>query len=402
MRPLIYLNWASDLSPEPPNPGLRAEVARYTAIQDRWSSDPEASWSAFWGATRRARGALGALLGAEPRQLLFTTGTLHGLEILAGSYGAGPGELSLVSPGMKVLTTDVEYGDVYRALDGRFDVEIARVHGAASEGEVVSRLVAAARRARPRMVVLSHVSLLDGMVLPVAAIVRALRAELGEGALVVVDGAQAAGNVDVDLGALGADVYLGCFHKWLQGPNLTGFAYFRRVEHLHALAERPIHVLSFDDGLLREVSPALATECSRTGLHAPHAAALAGHLEHLSRDGLDTRGRRHAEGLRGRLLDAGLAARILGPADPGMRSGIVSLRVARSPAEDAAVERVRRGAPGDPVLAVTHYRPRIPRRLAAEVEQPAVVRLSCVDRWNTDAEIDVAAARVGGALRACG
>jgi L-cysteine/cystine lyase len=45
--------------------------------------------------------------------------------------------------------------------------------------------------------------------------------------LVIVDGAQAAGHVPVDLHALGVDVYAMAGQKWLCGPEGTGLLYIR-------------------------------------------------------------------------------------------------------------------------------------------------------------------------------
>ena len=45
------------------------------------------------------------------------------------------------------------------------------------------------------------------------------------GCLAVVDGAQAAGGIAVDVKALGCHVYVTCGHKWLLGPKGTGLLY---------------------------------------------------------------------------------------------------------------------------------------------------------------------------------
>jgi selenocysteine lyase/cysteine desulfurase len=43
----------------------------------------------------------------------------------------------------------------------------------------------------------------------------------------VIDGAQAPGQVPVDLRALGCDFYVASGHKWLLGPKGTGFVFIR-------------------------------------------------------------------------------------------------------------------------------------------------------------------------------
>jgi selenocysteine lyase/cysteine desulfurase len=58
--------------------------------------------------------------------------------------------------------------------------------------------------------------------MPVAELSAIARAR---GCIVVVDGAQAAGGVAVDLKALGCHVYATSGHKWLLGPKGTGLLY---------------------------------------------------------------------------------------------------------------------------------------------------------------------------------
>ena len=88
-------------------------------------------------------------------------------------------------------------------------------------------LEAIARRitSRTRVIALSHVLWSTGAVLPLRDI-----ADLAHdrGLLVIVDGAQAAGQVPVDLHALGVDAYAMAGQKWLCGPEGSGLLYVRR------------------------------------------------------------------------------------------------------------------------------------------------------------------------------
>jgi L-cysteine/cystine lyase len=67
--------------------------------------------------------------------------------------------------------------------------------------------------------VLSHVLWASGTVLPIARISEIAHAR---GALLIVDGAQAAGAIQVDLTVTGADVYAVPAQKWLLGPEGMG------------------------------------------------------------------------------------------------------------------------------------------------------------------------------------
>jgi selenocysteine lyase/cysteine desulfurase len=58
--------------------------------------------------------------------------------------------------------------------------------------------------------------------MPVAALSALARAR---GCVAIVDGAQAAGGIDVDVKALGCHAYATSGHKWMLGPKGTGFLY---------------------------------------------------------------------------------------------------------------------------------------------------------------------------------
>jgi selenocysteine lyase/cysteine desulfurase len=61
--------------------------------------------------------------------------------------------------------------------------------------------------------------------MPIREIVALARAR---NILTIVDGAQAVGNIEVDVRALGCDAYAAPGHKWLMGPKGTGFLYVRK------------------------------------------------------------------------------------------------------------------------------------------------------------------------------
>lgn len=71
---------------------------------------------------------------------------------------------------------------------------------------------------------LSHVSHKNGAVLPVR---EACALATAAGAFSIVDGAQAVGQLPVDVRALGADAYCLLGHKWLHGPLGTGALWLR-------------------------------------------------------------------------------------------------------------------------------------------------------------------------------
>ena len=73
---------------------------------------------------------------------------------------------------------------------------------------------------RTRLVAVSHVSWMTGALAPVSRAAAAAP-------LLLLDGAQGAGAVPVDVRALGCDFYAASGQKWLCGPNGSGFLFVR-------------------------------------------------------------------------------------------------------------------------------------------------------------------------------
>jgi L-cysteine/cystine lyase len=164
------------------------------------------------------RTELGRLLNAPEGSIALTTATTDACNIVITGLGIGPGD--------EVVTTDSEHPGLFGGLVAS---------GATMRiADIRERSAAEARPAlesqltdRTRLVALSHVSWLTGAVLPIRELV-------GRGFPVLVDGAQAAGAIPVDVQELGCDFYTVSAQKWLLGPEATGALFVRpeRVDEL--------------------------------------------------------------------------------------------------------------------------------------------------------------------------
>jgi len=130
----------------------------------------------------------------------------------------------LLKPGDRVIVSSMEHNAVARPLNVlaaqgvRIDTVLADITGLVDLGEVERMLAHSPARA----VICQHASNLSGSIQPVADLVDIAHAA---GALMIVDGAQAAGHLKIDLGTLGADVYTAAGHKGLLGPQGVGLLY---------------------------------------------------------------------------------------------------------------------------------------------------------------------------------
>ena len=160
-------------------------------------------------------------LGATPDDLVLTTGTLEGLNLVAHGLDLQPGD--------EVLTTSHDHpAAVYPWLlearrRGIKVVQLPQPGVPASPEAIVSRF-AAAITPRTRVLAFSHVQYTDGTVMPARELCILARAN---NAISLVDGAQACGLIDIQIAAMGCDAYATSFHKWLNGSYGTGALYVR-------------------------------------------------------------------------------------------------------------------------------------------------------------------------------
>jgi cysteine desulfurase/selenocysteine lyase len=126
----------------------------------------------------------------------------------------------LLRPGDRVVTSSIEHNAVMRPLRAMeregIDLEVVPC---ATDGALDPAAVGRALALRTKLVVLNHASNVMGTILRVKELAAiAHRA----GALVMVDAAQTAGVLPIDLQDMAADLFAFTGHKGLQGPPGTG------------------------------------------------------------------------------------------------------------------------------------------------------------------------------------
>ncbi|WP_374414715.1 aminotransferase class V-fold PLP-dependent enzyme [Novosphingobium colocasiae] len=173
---------------------------------------------AFEAARRKVAGFLG---GAED-EIVFTRGATEAINLVAQTWG-----VTNLRRGDRVLLSTLEHHSnivPWQLLRDRIGIEID-VCPLTADGRIDLDAAAAMLTEAHKLVALAHVSNVLGSVLDVR---RAADLAHGVGALLLVDGCQAAPRLALDMAALQCDFYVFSAHK-LYGPTAIGALWARKA-----------------------------------------------------------------------------------------------------------------------------------------------------------------------------
>lgn len=169
-----------------------------------------------------ARARLAAFVGAAADDVVFFPNPTTAVNMVARNLRLQPGD--------QVLTTDHEYGAMYRtwrklcAEAGASYVRVPIPTPVTTADDFVERVWSAVTP-RTRVLFLDHLTSATALIFPVAELCRRARVA---GIVSIVDGAHVPGHIPLDLSQLECDVYTGALHKWLCAPKGCSFLYARR------------------------------------------------------------------------------------------------------------------------------------------------------------------------------
>jgi selenocysteine lyase/cysteine desulfurase len=263
------------------------------------------------------RAAAGRFVNASGSEIALTQNATMGMNFLANGLDLGAGD--------EVVSTDQEHGggiSPWRLLAKRRGIvvkELPLEPLLAESPEAIVRSFRAAMTPRTKVVMFSHITSGLGAMLPTRELCTLAR---DRGALAIVDGAQAVGQIQVDVRALGCDAYVGSPHKWMMAPKGTGFMFMRKeVQERFWTTLASYQWDNREDGAFRFMQYGTGSLSVIDGLVAA--------LQFIERIGMPRIERWDA--MLTKRLREGLAkipgARVASPADPRLAAAITTFRV---------------------------------------------------------------------------
>jgi cysteine desulfurase/selenocysteine lyase len=216
-KPLVYLDNAA--TTQKPRAVIEAITAYYTADNSNVHRGLHELSERATRAYERSRARVRALLNAaEDREIVFVRGTTEAINLVAQTWGR-----TRVGAGDEVLITAMEHHSNIVPWQMLCEEKGARLKVApiSDAGELLLDEFERLINPRTRIVSVAHVSNTLGTVNPVDALARMAHRH---GAVLMVDGAQAAPHLPVDVRELDCDFYALSGHK-LYGPTGIGVLY---------------------------------------------------------------------------------------------------------------------------------------------------------------------------------
>ena len=260
----------------------------------------------------------------NPQQLIFTKNTTEALNI---------GMRGLLKRGDHVITTAMEHNSVLRPLKCLEAAGIEHSIVKANEkGEVSVRDIAGSIKENTKMIVVTAASNVTGTIMPLKEIGKLAKKR---GLVFMVDGAQAAGSMNIDVENLGIHMLAVPGHKGLLGPLGTGALFVRE-----GIVLEPILAGGTGTESKNRTQPWDFPEGFEAGtINAPAIIGLGTSAEYVGKIGVDVI-RQHEEELIGYLDEELLnmdGITLYGP-DCSKKTGISLINIAGLEAEEVTNE----------------------------------------------------------------
>jgi selenocysteine lyase/cysteine desulfurase len=167
----------------------------------------------------KTRATAARFFGCDISEIMITTSTTNGMNAIAQGLRLKEGD--------RILTTDQEHGGgllCWNYFEKYYGIKVEKIKIPPGENDanLILKRVKESLNEKTKLISVSHVFSSTGLRMPIKEISSLARAN---GALCIVDGAQAAGAIKVNVKELGCHAYATSGHKWLMGPKGTGLLY---------------------------------------------------------------------------------------------------------------------------------------------------------------------------------
>lgn len=165
-----------------------------------------------------ARESAAALIGADdPLEIIFSPNATFALNMAING---------LITPEDHVITTGMEHNSVMRPLKALESLGTAvTVAACGSDGIIDPSEIQKSVRKNTKAIIVTHASNVTGTIMPVDDITRIARSN---GIITIVDGAQTAGSIPVNVKKSNIDIFAFTGHKSMLGPQGTGGLYISK------------------------------------------------------------------------------------------------------------------------------------------------------------------------------
>jgi len=216
-KPLVFLdNAASSQMPQPVlDRWVRYQTTQHSNIHRAVHHLSEVATAEYEVARKKLQAFINA---KEDREVIFTTGTTDAINLVAHGYGR-----KFIGAGDEIVLTTLEHHSnivPWQMVAEEKGAKI-RVVPVNDRGELDHEAYLKLLGPRTKIVGVGHVSNALGTINPIREMIEAAHAK---GIPVLVDGAQAAPHVKLDMQALGCDFYAFSGHKMF-GPTGIGILY---------------------------------------------------------------------------------------------------------------------------------------------------------------------------------
>ena len=195
----------------------------YQAYQKELETEPASLlYRDFASRIQKSRERLTLFLNCQSDQLAFVRNATYGMNMAANSVDLQPGD--------KVLATNFEYGAVERMWEmicAERGAELVKVKIPLpyQSSEAMIQLFKSQIDSSIKVITFPHISAATAQLFPIKDLVQLAKSH---GAISVIDGAHAPGQINVNLKDIDADFYVGNCHKWMLSPKGVGFVYVAR------------------------------------------------------------------------------------------------------------------------------------------------------------------------------